>query len=216
MTTTNLGDVTTNLGDYWEPTSTWLQVSIKDKKVGLTLAAFLFPGVILNKYYGYQPVAGQVFTSALLFMPSLLFGRGFELLGNPHREVTHSRHGVIPGTPSQTPKFSKPKPENKPYTLVDGAPVLPVYDCRSKQFDLVNLLKNKPIVSETEAILVPGDIVYIAAMMNLSGNKTDLVTSVAFVPLNVVLFQRGNIEEDVITFEKTVVEQKEKEADFKW
>ncbi|KAJ3058958.1 hypothetical protein HDU98_004996 [Podochytrium sp. JEL0797] len=129
-----------NYQNWWFKTGILLQVSIKDKKVGLTLATFLFPGVILNKYYRYQPVAGQVFTSALLFMSSLLFGRRFELLGNPHREVTH------------------------------------LYDCRSKQFDLVNLLKNKPIASETEAILVPGDIVYIAARMNLSGNKTDLVT----------------------------------------
>ncbi|KAJ3075353.1 hypothetical protein HDU98_008437 [Podochytrium sp. JEL0797] len=218
------------------------QVSVKDKKIGLTPATFLFPGVILNNYYGFQPVAGQVFTSASVFMRSLLSVDGAtnflatltEKCDKPPAwkkwqagtkngvdyvrfTRTHSTHGVIPGTPSQTPKFGKPKPENKPYTLVDGAPVLPVYDCRSKQFDLVNLLKNKPLVSETEAILVPGDIVYIAAMINLSGNKTDLVTSVAFVPLYVVLFQRGNIEEDVITFEKkTVVEQKEKEADFKW
>ncbi|KAJ3058551.1 hypothetical protein HDU98_005362 [Podochytrium sp. JEL0797] len=42
-----------------------------------------------------------------------------------------ARPGDIPGIPCQTPKFGKPKPENKPYTLVNGAPVLPVYNSRN-------------------------------------------------------------------------------------
>ncbi|KAI9325529.1 hypothetical protein BDR26DRAFT_942056 [Obelidium mucronatum] len=77
----------------------------------------------------------------------------------PHKG-TPSRASV--GTPSQQ-QHQKPPPPNRPYSLHNGTPFLPIYDCRVNEFNLRNLDNNDRL----RDVLLPGDKVLVSATCKL-------------------------------------------------
>ncbi|KAI9333294.1 hypothetical protein BDR26DRAFT_937572 [Obelidium mucronatum] len=80
---------------------------------------------------------------------------------------------------------------SQPYSLHNGTPFLPIYDCRVNEFNLRNLDNNDRL----RDVLMPGDKVLVSATC-----KLDRMGEVSFNPMFIVLFACGRVGEDLLQF----------------